>query len=1639
MSPSPEQPNHANLELATACLVTGNQLFGQDQVDAAIAKYQEAILLNQNYFQAHFNLGIALRQKGDLDAAQAAYQKALAIEPDSAKAHYSLGNVLMDAKQLAAAIESYQRAIELDPDLDSAHFMLGYADQASGQLEQAIFHYQKAIDANPQRGDAYYNLGLAYGSRKQTNLAIANLEQAVQLLPNDLKIRISLAKEYKKAGNFQAAQPHYEQAIAIDPDHAETQFQLGYVYHQTNQLDAAIRQYQRAIALDPNYELTYSNLGAILRRQGDLEAAIAMYEQALEVNPRNTSALYNLGNAFLAKHQIEDAIACYRQVVEIKPDAIHAHQDLANLLFKTDIVAARTAAEDYHRGCAHIDPIATLANLISTNIKSDYYDVALKYFLEVEAHVYANLSQLNPEQLKTLYRGLLFFVPFLRDDAIVNAKFFTTIATAYREKVVKPQVEAAIGQLAANGIQPPRYELEQTHSNQSEQSRNKPNQEPLRIGFLSDNFKRHSVGWCSADFITKLRDFTPELYFYAADIFTDDDQTQKFRQVAKGFYKFTGEKAEDRLAPMLKQMWQDNLDVLIELDSTMSPLPAYILYASPAKVCMSWPGFEAPFISAKHYFICDRYTQPADRDQYYLEKLFRVPHSHMAIAGFKSLTIDRAAERQKLGITDQQVVYLYAAPAQKSNPASIAAQAQILAQVPNSIILRKGAQDLDTAKALYAEYCDPLAVSSDRIIFLPRTNTEEEHRIIYQIADVGLDSYPYNGGTHNLESLWFNLPVVTLVGDQSFARMGYSFVATIGLSDKKAGIAQNWHEYIAEAVRLGGDRDLRNSLKAQLAKSKQPESLSPLWNPAKFAHDLYNQLAQMVQKNPIERSSKSENLTNPVTVKAVKVAKSTSESFKQLAQETAKILSQLEQNPVNPNLIGQLRSLRRRIAEQWLILPTNQLANAYRGDLGKAHAQLLHSELRLRALTVEDEQILQDLYQRINTGIDPGIDPNINNPKNNHAPTAATSPPSQVTDSLRGLIALTLFKYPHQLAIAVDHLFALLMAAPHWLFGGLLQFCLEAPVMFMEVGEGDRYCQFVSHLVSFLKQQISKYLQPRHNLDHIEDVDNPERQFWQNVSRQFVLNSYFVPAYFNQQNLRQLYQDRAAIARTSLQANGYQLDWQFAPRPSDRQKIRLGVLKQNYNPYTETYSTLPLFEHLDRDRFEIFLYATTPSDHPFAKYCQGLGDRFIPLPTNPKQQAELIRQHDLDIMAIGTNITAAIEPITVLALHRLARVQLTNFCSPVTTGSPNMDYYISGQLCEPVTDLDSVANSENFNTSEDIDTSEHFDDSGDSGDSGDSKDSDRSPAVLDAHTNQHKQHNQNNQNNQQSPELLSQPAIDHSTTLPITTSPHYQEKLITLTGVGYCFNYQPIAPTPGRLRPGRASWGANPEAIVFISGANFYKILPELRHAWAKVLAAVPNSILVLYPFGGNWRRKYPIQTFVSHLLEVLAWYGVKPERLVTLRNIPTRADVKVCLQQADIYLDSFPYGGANSTIDPLEVGLPTVAMDGECLRNQQGAALLRQLGLDGLIVNNEAEYIDRAVQLATDVNLRHNFSQKIRQAMQPTPLFLDSKAYAGQLEPIFEQMITQWQLKQEQKQDHDRQDQHLDSLNDPLEPQKKK
>ncbi|MFM6071186.1 MAG: glycosyltransferase, partial [Dolichospermum sp.] len=165
-----------------------------------------------------------------------------------------------------------------------------------------------------------------------------------------------------------------------------------------------------------------------------------------------------------------------------------------------------------------------------------------------------------------------------------------------------------------------------------------------------------------------------------------------------------------------------------------------------------------------------------------------------------------------------------------------------------------------------------------------------------------------------------------------------------------------------------------------------------------------------------------------------------------------------------------------------------------------------------------------------------------------------------------------------------------------------------------------------------------------------------------------------------------------------------------------------------------------------------------------------------------------------------------------------------------------------------------------------------------------------------------------------------------------------------------------------------------------ISCANYFKIIPELIETWVKIINQVANSVLVLLPFGPNWSNNYPKTQFINHLNSIFIKYELETERLIVLdpEPVPDRQDMKEYYKIADVYLDSFPFAGTTSLIEPLQVNLPVIARQGNCFRSAMGAAMIQTLNISDLVADSEESYIKLAVQLGNNSELCQQKSDDI-------------------------------------------------------------
>ena len=364
----------------------------------------------------------------------------------------------------------------------------------------------------------------------------------------------------------------------------------------------------------------------------------------------------------------------------------------------------------------------------------------------------------------------------------------------------------------------------------SQQIRN--SNKPLKIGYLSHCLKTHSVGWLARwVFQHHNRDhFQLHAYFLLSEQENDHLHQWYVSQVSQTC-------SSDNKLEVTERIYQDEIDILIDLDSITLDASCEIVALKPAPVQVTWLGWDASGIPAIDYFIADPYVLPESAQEYYSEKIWRLPQTYIAVDGFEVGV--PTVRRDQLDIPGNAVVYLCAQRGFKRHPDTARLQMKIVKEVPNSYFLIKGWADDESIKRFFTQLAEEEGMDCDCLRFLPDVHSEATHRANLGIADVVLDTYPYNGATTTLETLWMGIPLVTRVGQQFAARNSYTMMMNVGVTE---GIAWTDEEYIEWGVRLGKDEALRQQVAWKLKASRQT---SPLWNAKQFTREMEKAYEQM--------------------------------------------------------------------------------------------------------------------------------------------------------------------------------------------------------------------------------------------------------------------------------------------------------------------------------------------------------------------------------------------------------------------------------------------------------------------------------------------------------------------------------------------------------------------------------------------------------------------------------------------------------------------------------------------------------------------------------------------------------------------------------------------------------------------------
>lgn len=684
---------------------------------------------------------------------------------------------------------------------------------------------------------------------------------------------LQIAFEHHRNGKTAEAEQLYLQYLSHNSSHAAAQHLLGLLYLQTDRAALALEHIARAVKSEPNNPDYLNNFGAALRANGKTEEAIDCYQRAMRIAPDDISLWHNLGNAYLELQRFEDAAHCFRRVLSAMPNDTHIRAALSHALHSHGFhchaqgmyLQAETAYQEATRlvpgvGIYHYNLGNAQRELGKTEAALQSYQRA-RQLMPDDADVCNNLGNVLREagrlnEAITVYKQALQLNPQLHharvhlvhqkqhvcdwsdleDEVAIIRKLVNSEPTAQISPFAflampgtTPQEQKKCADSWVNNRFSRLYETAQVNdTNPSNRLLNHPEYQKLRIGYLSSDFRLHPLAFLVSELIECHNRQEFEIFAYSNAI---DDKTPERKRLENAFDHFIDIRNLSDIQAA-ERIVKDEIDILVDLTGFTQASRTGLVALRPAPICVSWLGFPGTMGTYQgralfDYILTDNFITPDYANSDYAETPLRLPVCYQP--NDRKRPIGALSTRTENGLPEDSFVFCCFNQTFKILPQVFDIWMDILKSVPNSVLWLLECNE--SARENLKRESEARGVPAHRLVFAPRVPIAD-HLARHHLADLFLDTLPYNAHTTASDALWMDLPVLTCVGETFASRVAGSLLHALHMDDL---ICQNLEEYRRKALELATDCEQLNTIRQRLRHNR--ENL-PLFDMTRFAKDL---------------------------------------------------------------------------------------------------------------------------------------------------------------------------------------------------------------------------------------------------------------------------------------------------------------------------------------------------------------------------------------------------------------------------------------------------------------------------------------------------------------------------------------------------------------------------------------------------------------------------------------------------------------------------------------------------------------------------------------------------------------------------------------------------------------------------------
>jgi len=730
-------------------------------------------------------LGNVQIRRGNPHAGLASYDRALALDAGDAQLWLQRGILLQSLRHWEAALQSYGRALEIAPNFAQAWVSSAKVLTSLDRPKEALDTYRRGLAISPCHPALLSEEALLLSGLGQFDEALVSFQKSLQTDPENRDARNGVAICLQKLGRLDEARPIFDELAAQYPSLAYLQYNRGTLLSDLNDYKGALDCFDKAVELQPDVAEMHNNRGHALRRLHHLPQGLAAYDLALSLNPHDPRYHYNRALVLLEMGDPNAALVGLETALRRAPKNIEI------------LYAKATALE------------------------------ALKRFSEA-ALTYERVMEVDPENLYAF--GGLAHVALSGCDWLRRERVLRALPTRLRggRDVIPPFTLLGYGVSEPDQLVATRRYLANQEGSRPEipaWKETSPVKPKLRLGYVSADYHDHATTYLLTGLIEGHDRGKFDVHGISAGITGQGQEAQRLRGAFDAFHDVRFQ-SDEEIAILIREL---EIDILIDLKGyTQNARPGIFAWRA-APVQIAWLGYPATSGSDDlDYLIADRFVLPPASEAFYTEKIVRLPTCYQANDDKRAMS-QETPRRSDLDLPEKAFVFCCFNNSWKITEPVFAVWMRLLTAIEGSILWLL--DDNETARTNLASAAEHYGIGSDRLVFAPRVPVAS-HLARHSLADLFLDTIPYNAHTGAADALWAGLPLLTCTGSTFAGRVATSLLHAVGLPDL---ISANLEEYESRALELARDRELLDVCRKKL---RQARAGSGLFNTRRFISEM---------------------------------------------------------------------------------------------------------------------------------------------------------------------------------------------------------------------------------------------------------------------------------------------------------------------------------------------------------------------------------------------------------------------------------------------------------------------------------------------------------------------------------------------------------------------------------------------------------------------------------------------------------------------------------------------------------------------------------------------------------------------------------------------------------------------------------